>query len=270
MLSSVFGIKKSISQRFTKDGRRVPVTVVGVSPMTVTQLKNPDLDGYWAVQVGIGERSIKHTTKPIQGHIRGTLSAPRFLREVKLEEAPEGLKAGEKVMVETVLAPGDLVDVVGVSKGKGFAGGVKRHHFEGGPRTHGQSDRERAPGSIGSSTTPGRVYKGKRMAGHLGNSRVTVRNLTVLVVAASGEVALKGVVPSFTGGLLQITKTGKKAKRFEPLLDRAEALDKEAIAREQEEMAKGVGAVEKGSKTAEAIKKALEAQKPAEAISRRL
>lgn len=268
MLTSVFGIKKSISQRFTKDGRRVPVTVVQVDPMTVTQLKSPSTDGYWAVQLGIGTRSPKHITKPIQGHTKGaTEAAPRFLREANFAKIPDdepNVKVGDKITADSVLAPGDLVTVSGVGKGKGFASGIKRYHFKGGPRTHGQSDRERAPGSIGSTTTPGRVYKGKRMAGHLGNVIVTVSHLTILAVDPSGQVFVRGVLPGPENALLAINKSGKTAKHFEGLLGNAENLDKETIAAQQEQLAKSLGAGEEsGSKTAEAIKKAQTVQKTA-------
>jgi large subunit ribosomal protein L3 len=264
MITSVFGFKRSISQAYTRDGRRVPVTVVQTDPMTVTQLKSPKTEGYWAVQVGIGNKSPKHITKPQQGHTKGAKVAPRFLREARIEEKPDGepgFKIGDKVTADTVLSAGDIVSVAGTSKGKGFAGGVKRYHFRGGPRTHGQSDRERSPGSIGSTTTPGRVYKGKRMAGHLGNKRITVRNLVVLS-ATSDQVLIKGVIPGPLNSLITITKTGKSDKHFESLLGQSDTLDKSAIAKEQEELAKSAGGAVKESKTAEAIKKALESQKP--------
>lgn len=262
MLTSIFGLKESISQRFTRDGRRVPVTVVNLPPMLVTQLKTPTTDGYWAVRLAVGVKSPKNITRPAKGQLRGADKAPLFFRETDLAhpDIPSTLKIGDQILASSILTPGELVDVQGISKGKGFAGGVKRYHFKGGPRTHGQSDRERAPGSIGSTTTPGRVYKGKRMAGRLGHDQVTVKNLIIFDVTER-QALIGGVIPGHIKGLIKIKKTGKTAKNFEPLLTGSETLDKEAIASKQEEMAKSLGGSEEGSKTAEAIKKALESQK---------
>lgn len=209
-----------MSQAFTPSGRRVPVTVVRSGPNVVTQVKKEDRDGYWALQLGFGQRKIKNITKPLKGHLRGAIKdkkiAPRYLREVRLEDVPE-YKVGDTIKPQDVLAPGDVVQATGISKGKGFAGVVKRWGFAGGPRTHGQSDRLRAPGSIGQTTTPGRVFKGKKMAGRMGGVQKTVKNLTVLKVdEETGEIWLSGPVPGSPGSLLLIKQIGEK-KNFEDL-----------------------------------------------------
>ncbi len=197
-----------MSQAFVK-GTRVPVTLVKTGPCIVTQVKKSEKDGYWAVQLGFGEKRIKNVTKPLQGHLKGAIKgkkAPAFLREVIFDKEPD-YKTGDIVTVDKVLKKGDLVSVAGKSKGKGFAGVVKRWGFAGGPRTHGQSDRLRAPGSIGQGTTPGRVHKGKKMAGRMGNQQVTIKNLIVVDVNNdTGEVALSGPIPGIPGGLVVIKK----------------------------------------------------------------
>jgi len=197
-----------MSQSFV-EGRRVPVTKVMAGPCVVTQIKKEDKDGYWAVQLGFGEKRIKNVTKPMQGHLRGVIKeqkAPRFLREIRLESEPT-FKVGDIVSASEIFKVGDIIQVTGTSKGKGFAGVVKRWHFAGGPRTHGQSDRERAPGSIGQTTTPGRVLKGKKMAGRMGGERVTLKNLQIVSVnPETNEVEISGPVPGVTGGLLIVKK----------------------------------------------------------------
>lgn len=197
-----------MSQTFV-EGRRVPVTKVVAGPCVVTQIKKEDKDGYWAVQLGFGEKRIKNVTKPMQGHLRGVIKeqkAPRFLREIRLENEPT-FKVGDIVSASEIFKVGDIIQVTGTSKGKGFAGVVKRWHFAGGPRTHGQSDRERAPGSIGQTTTPGRVLKGKKMAGRMGGERVTLKNLQIVSVnPETNEVEISGPVPGVTGGLLIVKK----------------------------------------------------------------
>lgn len=184
----------------------------------MVQVKTEEKDGYVALQLGLGARREKVVKRPILGHIKkaGLKTIPRFLREVRLEEKTD-LKPGEEVKIEDVLQPGDLVNVTGTSKGKGFAGVVKRWGFAGGPHTHGQSDRERAPGSIGATTSPGRVLKGKRMAGRMGQEQVTMRHLSV--VATDPELNLiwvRGLVPGVKGGLVLVRKVGQ-AKKFFPL-----------------------------------------------------
>jgi large subunit ribosomal protein L3 len=218
MINAILGQKKDQTQKFLSDGRRIPVTEIVVMDNPIVSIKTQDKNGYWAVQLGYGTK--KHPTKALLGHIKGANieKAPLFMREIRIVDTniDELPKAGEFLKLVDVLKPGDIVAVTGISKGKGFAGGVKRYHFRGGPATHGQSDRHRAPGSIGSGTTPGRVYKGKRMAGNMGNEQVTVKNLEV--VSVDGEtMLLKGVVPGIRKGLLLIKKIGE-GKKFVPLM----------------------------------------------------
>jgi len=202
----MIGKKIGMTQVFREDGRVVPVTVIRAGPCTVTQVRTVATDGYEAAQLGFEEA--KRLNKPLRGHLKGT-GFSRYLREFPVEEV-ESLQPGQQITVE-MFQPGDRVDVVGTSKGKGFQGVMKRHGFRGGPRTHGQSDRARAPGSIGGGTTPGRVYKGKPMAGHMGNVRNTVKNLEVVQVDAERNLMLvKGGVPGAPRGLLLIQKTKQR------------------------------------------------------------
>lgn len=208
MINSILGIKIGQTQEFTPKGKRIPVTKIQAGPCVVVQVKQKEKDGYSAVQLGLSEKREKVTKKPVLGHIKkaGIKKVPRFLKEVSVEEKTE-LQPGQEIKVEEVIKPGDKVDVIGISKGKGFAGVVKRWGFAGGPRTHGQSDRERAPGSIGATTTPGRVLKGKKMAGRMGGARVTVKNLEVVGVDSEKNlVTVKGLVPGNKGGLLIVNK----------------------------------------------------------------
>ena len=208
MINTILGSKGASSQTFI-EGFRIPVTKVTVGPCVVTQIKKMDKDGYWAIQLGFSSKKAKNTSKPLQGHLKATSKDsrfPRFLREVRVDKEPE-VKVGDELKASDIFKAGDVVAVTGISKGKGFAGVVKRHHFHGGPRTHGQSDRERAPGSIGQTTTPGRVYKGKRMAGRMGGEQVTVKNLHIISVnTESGEVEISGQVPGNSGSLISIKK----------------------------------------------------------------
>ncbi len=215
MVGAVIGKKISQSQKFLEDGTRIPVTSVFVPASPVVAVKTKDKHGYFALQIGFGTKKIKNRTNT--GAEKKT--APLFLREISVtgDDISEDTmpKVGDIISVSDVLKPGDLIDVMGISKGKGYAGGVKRYHFKGGPRTHGQSDRERAPGSIGQTTTPGRVYKGKRMAGHMGVDTVTIQNL--LVISVDGEqILIKGLVPGSVNTILTIKKSGE-AKKFVPL-----------------------------------------------------
>lgn len=213
MLNTVLGTKLKMSQTFTPDGLRYPVTVVKSTPHIVTKILTIDKNGYWAIQLGIGERRQKTISKPDLGNLKGALKndkkAPRYLREVKSSK-DDSYEIGSQISPFEILKVGDIVKVTAISKGKGFAGGVKRHGFAGGPKTHGQSDRHRAPGSIGQTTTPGRVYKGKRMAGRMGHVMATVKNLIVLSVNAEKfEIHLSGPIPGSFGTLVTITKTGE-------------------------------------------------------------
>src|SRR3989338_5235237 len=204
MINTLLGQKQQMDQVFI-EWVRYQVTWVVAGPCVVTYVKKADQTDYWSVQLGFGEKRIKNTTKPMEGHLRGVIKnkkAPRFLREIKVFDDP-GLKVGDVVSLKDVFEVGNVVVVTGVSKGKGFAGVVKRHGFAGGPKTHGQSDRWRAPGSIGQSATPGRVYKGKKMAGRMGSATVTVRKLKV-VETADDHIVLKGTLPGGKKGLLEV------------------------------------------------------------------
>jgi large subunit ribosomal protein L3 len=221
MINTILGSKQNMTATFI-EGTRVPVTKVLAGPCVVTQVKTEDKDGYWAVQLGFAQKRIKNVSKSLQGHLKGAIKdkkAPRFLREVRLTEATD-LKVGDNVNLAEVLRKGDVVAVTGTSKGKGFAGVVKRHHFAGGPKTHGQSDRHRAPGSIGQGTTPGRVLKGKRMAGRMGGDTVTIKNLIVVDIDKEKNVlSISGPVPGSPGSLLYITKI--KSGSLEDLVEEA-------------------------------------------------
>ncbi len=197
-----------MSQSFI-DGRRVTVAKIEAGPCVVTQIKSQDKEGYWAIQLGFGQKSLKNITKPLQGHLKkftvGNI-APRYLKEVRLDEKPE-LKVGDKIILSDIFSIGDIVSVTGISKGKGFAGGVKRYHFHGGSQTHGQSDRPRAPGAISSGTTPGRVRKGKRMAGHMGTEQKTIKNLQIIAMRPEmNEIDLSGPIPGIPGNLIILNK----------------------------------------------------------------
>src|SRR3990167_1859157 len=208
MLNTLLGTKGKMGHTFI-EGDRVVVTKTSLGPCFVTHIKKPASDGYWAVQLGYGEKKIKNVTKPLQGHLKGAIDknkAPRFLKEVIIDKEPD-FKVGDKVQVSDIFSVGDKVRVTGVSKGKGFAGVVKRWGFHGGPKTHGQSDRPRSPGSIGQGTTPGRVFKGKKMAGRMGSETVTVKGLKVILInEETGEMKLSGLVPGIKRGLLIIKK----------------------------------------------------------------
>jgi large subunit ribosomal protein L3 len=188
-----------------------PVTVIECGPNVITQVKSTDTDGYEAVQLGFGID--KRLTKPEQGHRKSSGYMSRTLREVKADDVSE-YEVGQVLKADT-FNTGELVDITGTSKGRGFQGGVKRHGFAGGSKTHGQSDRWRAPGSIGSSATPGRVFKGLKMAGHMGVDKVTVQNLKVLRVDVDRNILLvQGSVPGPNNGTVIIRRAIKaKAKR---------------------------------------------------------
>jgi large subunit ribosomal protein L3 len=206
MFLGIIGKKIGMTQLFQESGETVAVTAIQAGPSVVTQIKSRDRDGYDAIQVGFIENKVKQSqlSSPEKGHLRG-LENVRYLREFRTDDI-SSVKYGDKVDVG-FLKQGDLINITGISKGRGFAGVVKRHHFAGGPKTHGQTDRHRAPGSIGATTFPGRVLKGMRMAGHMGNRRVTVRNLEVIQADPERNLLLvKGAVPGADGGLLIIEK----------------------------------------------------------------
>jgi large subunit ribosomal protein L3 len=210
MFPGIIGKKIGMTQLFQESGETVAVTAIQAGPSVVTQIKSQDKDGYDAIQVGFIENKVKQSrlSSPEKGHLRG-LENVRYLREFKTDPDFIGIssvKRGDKVDVG-FLKHGDLINVTGLSKGRGFAGVVKRYHFAGGPKTHGQTDRHRAPGSIGATTFPGRVFKGKRMAGHMGNRRVTARNLEVIQADPERNLLLvKGAIPGANGELLVIEK----------------------------------------------------------------
>jgi large subunit ribosomal protein L3 len=211
MIIGILGKKLGMTQVYDKGGRTEAVTVIEAGPCTVMQIKTMEKDGYTAVQLGFGEvKSHKSGGKKSKAKEKAPAKF-KYMREIRLDNGDK-LEAGQKIDV-SVFKAGDIIDVRGISKGKGFAGGVKRYHFRGGPKTHGQSDRWRAPGSVGSNTSPGRVYKGLRMAGHMGDERVTVSNL--VVVEANPErnlLLIRGAVPGMTNGLLVIEKTKREKK----------------------------------------------------------
>ncbi len=208
MPNGIIGKKIGITQRFAADGSVIPLTVVQAGPCVVVQRKTKERDGYDAIQLGLVEPGRKlHTNKPMEGHFKKASVAPvKVLREFRV--APdEELKVGESVKA-TMFTPAERVNVSGVSKGKGFAGVMKRHHFAGGRASHG-SMFHRAPGSIGQSSYPSKVMKGMRAPGHMGQERVTVKNLQVVEVSEEDNLLLiKGAVPGANGTYLEIVKVG--------------------------------------------------------------
>ena len=208
MSPGILGKKIGMTQMFRPDGQAVPVTLLKAGPCTVVQRKTPSTDGYDAVQLGLSEFvKPQRINKPMTGHLKKAgAEGVKFVRELPLRPGDSDLKAGDKVLVEE-FRPGNKVDVIGISKGRGFAGLVKRHHFGGGDATHG-SMFHRAPGSIGASSFPSRVLPGMRMAGHMGNARVTVRNLEVIDVDTEDNVlVVKGAVPGPNGGYVLVRRS---------------------------------------------------------------
>jgi len=191
-----------MTQIFREDGRMVPVTVIEAGPCVVTQVKTMESDGYEAVQLGFGD--VKRRNKPQAGHLKNSRLS-RYLREVSTDDTSE-FEVGQTIGVD-IFEAGEKIDVIGKSKGRGFAGVMKRWNFGGGPRTHGQSDRARAPGSIGGGTTPGKVYKGLKMAGHMGNRRITVKGLEIVEIDSERNLLMiKGGIPGATNSLVQIRR----------------------------------------------------------------
>jgi large subunit ribosomal protein L3 len=209
MLKGLIGKKIGMTQIFDDAGASLPVTIIEAGPCFVTQIRTLEKDQYSAVQLGFEEVKPKRLTGGQLGHLkRADLPPLRHLREIQAKN-PE-LKAGDRLLVN-IFAVGDRVDVIGTSKGKGFQGAVKRHHFRGGPQTHGQSDRLRAPGAHSAGTTPGRVLKGSRSPGHMGHQRITSQNLKVILVDAERNlIGVQGAVPGPKGGLV-IVKEARKA-----------------------------------------------------------
>ena len=209
MLKGLIGKKIGMTQIFDERGVAFPVTLIEAGPCYVTQIRRPESEGYSAVQLGFSETHPKRLSGGEIGHLKTANLPPlRFLREFRTK-APD-VAVGDVMKVD-VFTVGERVDVIGTSKGKGFAGAVKRYHFAGGPKTHGQSDRHRAPGSNGSGTTPGRVYKGSRRPGHMGDDRVTVQSLKVVLVDAERNlIGVNGAVPGSKGGLVIINEARKQ------------------------------------------------------------
>ena len=208
VIKGLLGRKIGMTQVFSPSGEAIPVTVLEVGPCVVTQIRTSERDGYEAVQIGFGDIKPKNLTKPQQGHLAGAGRLVRYLREFATDNI-EDYTVGDVVNAD-LFQSGQRVDVTGTSKGRGFQGVMKRHNFRGGPRTHGQSDRARAPGSIGAGTTPGRVWKNTRMAGRMGNKRVTVQNLQVVEVLPEQHVVLvRGSVPGAKNGLVMIHRAVK-------------------------------------------------------------
>lgn len=209
MIKGLLGKKVGMTQIFDNEGRATVVTLIEAGPCYVTQVRLPETDGYSAVQLGFNETNPKRLTSGQLGHLkRNSLPPLRFLREFRVKN-PE-VQEGDAVTVETFTV-GEHVDISGTSKGKGFQGGVKRYHFKGGPKTHGQSDRHRAPGSRSSTTTPGRVYKGARGPGHMGNVQVTAQNIKVVLVDPERNLlGVHGAVPGPKGSLVVIKEARKQ------------------------------------------------------------
>ena len=209
-MKGILGIKLGMTQVFMEDGRMVPVTVIQAGPVKVVQKKDKDKDGYEALQVGYDEiRKVKNVTKPMLGHFKKTaVPSYRFIKELDME----GFNAGDDITVD-IFRKGELVTVTGTSKGKGFQGVMKRHHYKGGPGSHG-SMFNRAPGSIGSSAYPSRVWKNKGLPGHMGDERITVSNLEIFDIRKEQNILLvKGAVPGANGGYLIIRSEAPVAAR---------------------------------------------------------
>jgi len=216
LVPGILGKKLGMTQVFAEDGTVIPVTVLKAGPCVVVQRKTHEHDGYDAVQLGLVEFiKPQRVNKPMAGHFKKTnVALVRLLREVRLPARPaEEVKPGDKVLVEQVFAVDDRVDVTGISKGRGWAGFVKRHHFRGGPATHGSMS-HRAPGAIGASSFPSRVWPGQRMAGHMGHAQVTARNLRVVKVDPEEHLlVVKGAVPGANGGYVLIRRSKKVTKQ---------------------------------------------------------
>jgi large subunit ribosomal protein L3 len=211
VIEGLLGRKIGMTQVFGDRGQAIPVTVIEVGPNVVTQIRTQERDGYEAVQLGFGAARPKSLTLPERGHLKAAGVLVRHLREFRADNVEE-YTVGQTLGAD-LFTPGQMVDVTGTSKGRGFAGVVKRHGFGGGPRTHGQSDRLRAPGAIGPGTTPGRIWKNTRMAGRMGNRRVTVQNLQVVEVLPEKNLLLvRGSVPGPNNGLVMIRRAVKGAR----------------------------------------------------------
>ena len=208
-MSGILGKKIGMTSVFDEKGEAIPCTVIEAGPCFVAQIKTKERDGYEAIQLGFGDKKDRLTNKPTAGHFKKAgIGAKRLLREFKDFDTSK-FPLGAEIKVDAIFVKGDMVSVAGTSKGRGFQGVVKRHHFGGGFRTHGQSDRERAPGSIGSSSYPSRVFKGMRMAGRMGGELVTVKHLRVVqVIPESNLLLIRGSVPGHINSYVEILKEG--------------------------------------------------------------
>lgn len=207
-MKALLGTKIGMTQIISEDGKAVPVTIIKAGPVTVTQVKSVDTDGYNAVQVGFDEG--KNLSKAVAGHVKASNTTPKHIREFRVDTLPEEAMVGSTIDV-TSFTLGDIVDATGISKGKGFAGNIKRHNFNRHKKTHGGKGNTRRPGSIG-SMYPQKVFKGKRMAGHMGHDQVTVKNLIVSYIDVENNViGLRGAVPGPKKGLIVIDAAGGKA-----------------------------------------------------------
>ena len=203
-INALLGKKIGTTRYFHEDGKSDCVTAMQLGPCTITQIKNSEVEGYDSVQIGYG--SAKKLNKAQNGHLKKSEKSLKFLREIRRIET-SGLKIGQEFDV-SIFEKGAKIDISGITKGRGFAGVVKRHGFKGGPKTHGQSDRHRAPGSIGAGSTPGRVLKGKKMPGHMGSIKVTIKKLEIVSKDQENNILLvKGAVPGSTGTLVYATKS---------------------------------------------------------------
>lgn len=202
----LLGKKIGMTRIFDQNGNVIPVTIVEAGPCFVTQIKTKENDGYYAVQLGFDEKKFKSTNKPLLGHFnKASITPKKFLAEFKDFDLKE-LKLGQQISVD-IFNEGEKITIQGISKGKGFQGVVKRHGFGGGPVTHGQSDRLRAPGSIGASSFPSRVFKGQRMAGRMGGSKVSVRNLKIVKIDKDQNlIYIKGAIPGHINGYVKLIK----------------------------------------------------------------
>ena len=222
MLTGIIGKKVGMTQLFAQDGTVSPGTVIKAGPCVVVQAKTPETDGYQAVQIGLVEDRPARVRKPLAGHYKKAGVPPtRVRRELKVATGAEAPKAGDQILVNAVFNNGDRVDVIGISRGKGFQGVVKRHNFRGGAATHG-SMFHRAPGSIGASSFPSRVVKGMRAAGRMGGDRVTTRNLKVVAVDAEHNLlVVRGAVPGAPGGYVVVRKAVAAKPEPKPQVEKA-------------------------------------------------
>lgn len=210
MKKGMIGKKLGMTQLFARDGKLIPVTVIQATPSQVTQIKTVDRDGYSAIQLGFDVVEARKVNKPLTGHFKKAGADPaRYMREFRFEKA-DGFEVAQRIGID-IFEQGDKIDVTGISKGKGFQGGVKRHHFKGGGASHG-SMHHRAPGSIGASSFPSRVFKGQRLPGHMGQDRVTAMGLEIVAVKKEQNLLLvKGAVPGAKNGLVLIRDSVKKS-----------------------------------------------------------